>query len=579
MATNDAGLLRAIHSRPRDDAPRRVYADWLLEREDPRGEFINLQLASPSDPKRENKLLKAHGKKWLGPFQLKVLRKPVFKRGFVAGGVVMSAALPSASDLDEWATLDDLGYDFDGFSKLAAGCAFVKAVRAASRLSVNRASNLLEQTGTFAVEHLVTSVGDEDEFAALVASKSFPKLRRLELSWNNGSGFEDPSWLDDVKRVSVKELRLHINPPRPSDPANWLANAKRLGLERLELECNDESMWVQTRDSLSIEQFMEPKLLTAQLAALPVDVLQAAKLEGGAVLPATTAPAKTSQARFSCEHVVAAAWTNERWWFADSRSVTLVDPKSRKAVRSFKVTDAERALFVGDQVACQHGDGAVQLYSLATGKKTKRLDSSGVPEKLVASADRRFLIVAMQLQAQLFDLTTGKWLKTEKRASSYYSAAITADGGRWAVQGDLKGDALFLHDAKKTRAETFKGDLRKPFFLPDGRLGAVAVDQLVVFDGQTPRKIGKPEFLYSDLVMVGSDAVLLSTDAIVRIDLVTGRERSRKRGWKDSGPLALSPDQTQLLVATCQVDRRMGQVFKQHISSSDINFSGLVRRN
>lgn len=550
MAT-DAELLRAITSRPKDDAPRRVYADWLLEREDPRGEFINLQLAPTPDPKRENKLLKAHAKKWLGPFQLKLLRKPVFRRGFVAGGVVVSAALSSASDLEEWATLDDLGYDFDGFSKLAAGCAFVKAVRAASRLSVNHASNLLEQSGTFAVEHLVTSVVDEDELAAVFASKSFPKLERLELSWNNGSGFGDPSWLDDVKRVAVKELRLFINPKKPSDPARWLANAKRLGLERLELECLDESIWVQTRDSLTIEQLKAPKVLTAQLAALPAEVLQAAKLEGGAVLP-KAAPAKATAPAYSCEGVIAAAWTNEGWWFSDSRSVTLVEPKTGKPVRSFKVTDADRSLFVGDQVACQHGDGAVQLYALATGKKTKRLDCVGVPQKLYASADGRFLLVGMQLQAQLFDLSTGMWVKTEKRASSYYSAAITADGSRWAVQGELKGDALFLHDAKKARAETFKGDLRSPFFLPDGTLGAKAVDQLVVFDGQTPRKVGKPEFLYSDLVMLGSDAVMLSTDAIVRIDLVTGKERSRKRGWKDSGPLALSPDRTQLLVATAK---------------------------
>ncbi|MER2561226.1 MAG: hypothetical protein ABTQ32_10920 [Myxococcaceae bacterium] len=84
------------------------------------------------------------------------------------------------------------------------------------------------------------------------------------------------------------------------------------------------------------------------------------------------------------------------------------------------------------------------------------------------------------------------------------------------------------------------------------QLGAKAVDQLVVFDGQTPRKIGKPEFLYSDLVMLGSDVVMLSTDAIVRIDLVTGKERSRKPGWKEPGPLALSPDRTQLLVAAAK---------------------------
>ena len=38
-------LLAAVFAAPDDDAPRRVYADWLLERGDPRGEFIQLQCA------------------------------------------------------------------------------------------------------------------------------------------------------------------------------------------------------------------------------------------------------------------------------------------------------------------------------------------------------------------------------------------------------------------------------------------------------------------------------------------------------------------------------------------------------
>jgi uncharacterized protein (TIGR02996 family) len=37
--------LKTICARPDDDAPRAVYADWLLERGDPLREFITLQLA------------------------------------------------------------------------------------------------------------------------------------------------------------------------------------------------------------------------------------------------------------------------------------------------------------------------------------------------------------------------------------------------------------------------------------------------------------------------------------------------------------------------------------------------------
>jgi uncharacterized protein (TIGR02996 family) len=42
--TDRAAFLRAICERPHDDAPRLVYADWLDEHGDPRGEFIRLQI-------------------------------------------------------------------------------------------------------------------------------------------------------------------------------------------------------------------------------------------------------------------------------------------------------------------------------------------------------------------------------------------------------------------------------------------------------------------------------------------------------------------------------------------------------
>lgn len=40
----DAGLLAAIRAAPHEDGPRAVYADALLARDDPRGEFIAVQL-------------------------------------------------------------------------------------------------------------------------------------------------------------------------------------------------------------------------------------------------------------------------------------------------------------------------------------------------------------------------------------------------------------------------------------------------------------------------------------------------------------------------------------------------------
>jgi len=86
---NVEALLQAIYDAPDDDAPRLVYADALLERGDPRGELITLQcrLAQREDRelrKREQELLEAHGKQWLGELAPVVMAGYRFERGFLA---------------------------------------------------------------------------------------------------------------------------------------------------------------------------------------------------------------------------------------------------------------------------------------------------------------------------------------------------------------------------------------------------------------------------------------------------------------------------------------------------------------
>jgi uncharacterized protein (TIGR02996 family) len=60
---------------PNNDDPRRVYADWLAERGDPRGEFIAVQceLARKFDfhlVAREQQLRRAHGARWIAELGL-----------------------------------------------------------------------------------------------------------------------------------------------------------------------------------------------------------------------------------------------------------------------------------------------------------------------------------------------------------------------------------------------------------------------------------------------------------------------------------------------------------------------------
>src|SRR5262245_16095557 len=87
-----AAFLRAIWDHPNDDGPRLVYADWLDEQGDPRGEFIRLQCElarlDESDPRRwplegrERFLLSQYGKGWAGPLR-RFARSWRFRRGFV----------------------------------------------------------------------------------------------------------------------------------------------------------------------------------------------------------------------------------------------------------------------------------------------------------------------------------------------------------------------------------------------------------------------------------------------------------------------------------------------------------------
>src|SRR5437588_11672378 len=86
------GFLRVIAEDPGDDAPRLVFADWLEEQGDPRGEFMRLQVRlarlPESDPRRvaleehERELLDRHAVDWLGRLR-EQLRGWRFVRGLL----------------------------------------------------------------------------------------------------------------------------------------------------------------------------------------------------------------------------------------------------------------------------------------------------------------------------------------------------------------------------------------------------------------------------------------------------------------------------------------------------------------
>jgi uncharacterized protein (TIGR02996 family) len=88
-AVDENALLAAVWAAPDDDGPRLVYADYLQERGDPRGEFIALACKpkpSSDEKKRIRQLENEHGPNWFGPLQPAVLTRKTFnfERGFLS---------------------------------------------------------------------------------------------------------------------------------------------------------------------------------------------------------------------------------------------------------------------------------------------------------------------------------------------------------------------------------------------------------------------------------------------------------------------------------------------------------------
>jgi len=126
-------FLREIWAAPDDDGPREVFADWLQERGDPRGELIALQLArhrnrlarlagAPGGDElpsaREKALLAKHRRAWAAPFE-PVLSMPntTFDRGFLYAVHVhwrKLASLPALMTHPGWATVRRFQLDPEG---------------------------------------------------------------------------------------------------------------------------------------------------------------------------------------------------------------------------------------------------------------------------------------------------------------------------------------------------------------------------------------------------------------------------------------------------------------------------------
>lgn len=180
--THEEAFLQDIVENPDDDTPRRIFADWLLDQDDPtlvaRGEFVHLQCELARTPsksprsqdllKRERALLWEHGKPWGTTLERCGCVCWEYRRGFVEGvGLSIGAFLGSVHELFRVAPVRDL-----------------KLYHASGKVSALALCPLLQRLHSLDLEKNDLSDGDLIE---LLASPHLGNLQTL-LLWNNRVG-------------------------------------------------------------------------------------------------------------------------------------------------------------------------------------------------------------------------------------------------------------------------------------------------------------------------------------------------------------------------------------------------------
>ncbi len=244
-ASGDA-LYDAILANPGDDGARLVYADWLQERGDPRGEFIALQMQGAS-PKRQRELLRLHQKEWLGPLAPAVMKDGLrFERGFLDACRLMVTAIPLAEKLvgaRELGTVRDL--DVTAFGTLHYLLPLLQnPVMRALRVVRGADTRIFAAATPLPIEELeIGFVYGRPLEERLAKCTCLPRLRRLRLA----DSLLLPDRLTKIwSSRALANLKVLELPVVPGNVLGWLQEvvAAKLPLERLTLlPANDHTGW------------------------------------------------------------------------------------------------------------------------------------------------------------------------------------------------------------------------------------------------------------------------------------------------------------------------------------------------
>jgi len=225
-------LLADILANPDDDAPRLVFADWLTERGDPRGELISLQCAAQHATggvlarhvNRASALLERHGEAWVGEIR-QIVRGVELKRGFVASINATGSVFAKCGALFEQEPIEELRVIKPSARDLAT-------IAKAPHLAKLRALVMLDPARIETEAH-VQALG------ALLCSPRLSTLRVLELRLAV-AGAAGPSVRDTLAGLSLpalEQLKLRVRAideaARPPVIVSAIAAAKLPKLRQL----------------------------------------------------------------------------------------------------------------------------------------------------------------------------------------------------------------------------------------------------------------------------------------------------------------------------------------------------------
>jgi len=232
----------AVVRAPADTNARRVLADLLLERGDPQGEFISLQIAAGDAPthrelsEREAELLRKHSREWT-PAGTRRVR---FRRGLFADAVWWSETDPSHRG---WLTLERLECGVPSRASLHASPFGndnpLTALREVHKLPPGLCATLLLARPRPALRLLELRAGQGALEAARAAVKKLPSLRVLRFCALFG---EDDALSVTLATELISDLgprleRLRLRCPRLAVRDALALIARRAPALTLELVC------------------------------------------------------------------------------------------------------------------------------------------------------------------------------------------------------------------------------------------------------------------------------------------------------------------------------------------------------